>query len=460
MCDIVLCNRCGLSTERTQEGRLPPWEVAKACAYSTVIAHMAVVLGREPHELVGKRVDDFIAEQLTLVAGGHPSGRAVRMLLVTHKDGEYYPGKPRANPGGAPHTITEHQKQEIARAAMDLKKRKLNPSPALVRAKLPRLAMNRTTGKPISDEFIRAVFKDRCYDETEDDPWQWLPNPSKDYLTDTMKEKRVATAKYILDTFHAGSWVTHVAFDPCSSLLPRTPARLEEQQVAAMGKNKWRSKGSTNRGTGTRAAETTKTQKNHDVRQVAWTPVFARGKIAIYVCDPDADDCAAPSKLNKAAPLACFVRKVLPEVLEGMKQDHGWNSVPRVLVHDKASYMVNTATQQLNPVFGGALEEAGFRSWTGPQGSSTKWLASRLGDVYLHETAISHIRRLLREKFVCSRVGETFSQFKRRMKNVEEHMNSDAFARDPGGRGLLGLAKDLRTRCEEVRNRNGERLQS
>ena len=337
---------------------------------------------------------------------------------------------------------------------------KLNPSPALVRAKLPRLAMNRTTGKPISDEFIRAVFKDRCYDETEDDPWQWLPNPSKDYLTDTMKEKRVATAKYILDTFHAGSWVTHVAFDPCSSLLPRTPARLEEQQVAAMGKNKWRSKGSTNRGTGTRAAETTKTQKNHDVRQVAWTPVFARGKIAIYVCDPDADDCAAPSKLNKAAPLACFVRKVLPEVLEGMKQDHGWNSVPRVLVHDKASYMVNTATQQLNPVFGGALEEAGFRSWTGPQGSSTKWLASRLGDVYLHETAISHIRRLLREKFVCSRVGETFSQFKRRMKNVEEYMNSDAFARDPGGRGLLGLAKDLRTRCEEVRNRNGERLQS
>jgi hypothetical protein len=151
---------------------------------------------------------------------------------------------------------------------------------------------------------------------------------------------------------------------------------------------------------------------------------------------------------------------VLPEVLEGMKQDHGWNSVPRVLVHDKASYMVNTATQQLNPVFGGALEEAGFRSWTGPQGSSTKWLASRLGDVYLHETAISHIRRLLREKFVCSRVGETFSQFKRRMKNVEEYMNSDAFARDPGGRGLLGLAKDLRTRCEEVRNRNGERLQS
>lgn len=230
--------------------------------------------------------------------------------------------------------------------------------------------------------------------------------------------------------------------------------------MAAMGKSKWRSKASTNKGTGTRAPETTKTQKNNDVLQVAWTPVFARGKIAIYVCDPGADGCSAPAALNKSAPLACFVRKVLPKVLDDMKHEHGWNSVPRVLVHDKASYMVNTATQQLNPVFGGALEEAGFRSWTGPQGSSTKWLASRLGDVYLHETAISHIRRLLREKFVCMRIGETFLQFKRRMKLVEEYMNSDAFAREPDGRGLLGLAKDLRPRCEEMRKRGGERLQS
>ena len=82
------------------------------------------------------------------------------------------------------------------------------------------------------------------------------------------------------------------------------------------------------------------------------------------------------------------------------------------------------------------------------------------GDVYLHETAISHIRRLLREKFVCLRIGETFGQFKRRMKHVEEYMNSDAFAREPGGRGLLGLAKDLRSRYGEVRERGGERLQS
>ena len=103
--------------------------------------------------------------------------------------------------------------------------------------------------------------------------------------------------------------------------------------------------------------------------------------------------------------------------------------------------MVNTATQQLNQVFGGALSEAGFRSWTGPQGASTQWLDSHLGDVYLHETAISHIRRLLREKFVCLRVGETSPQSRQRMKKVQDYMNSEEFAREPDGRGLAGSAK-------------------
>ena len=174
--------------------------------------------------------------------------------------------------------------------------------------------------------------------------------------------------------------------------------------------------------------------------------------------DPDANNCDAPSKLNKSGLLACFVRKVLPELLGDMTQRHGWNSIPRVLVHDKASYMANTATQQLNQVFGGALSEAGFRSWTGPQGASTQWLASHLGDAYLHETAISHIRRLLREKFVCLRVGETFPQFRQRMKKVQDYMNSEEFAREPDGRGLAGLAKDLRARCEQLLDKKGERL--
>ena len=74
----LVCSVCGLAPERTQEGRLPPWEVAKAAAFSVVITHMADHLQQSPFELLGKRVDEFIAEHLTLVGGGQPTPRAVR----------------------------------------------------------------------------------------------------------------------------------------------------------------------------------------------------------------------------------------------------------------------------------------------------------------------------------------------------------------------------------------------
>ena len=83
-------------------------------------------------------------------------------------------------------------------------------------------------------------------------------------------------------------------------------------------------------------------------------------------------------------------------------------------MHDKASYMVNPRCQQLNLIFAGALAQAGMRSWLGE--GRTDWVCGRLGDLYLHETAISHIRRLLTDRFVCLRVDETFQQFRRRMQ--------------------------------------------
>ena len=108
--------------------------------------------------------------------------------------------------------------------------------------------------------------------------------------------------------------------------------------------------------------------------------------MSIYVCDPDIDNATAPSKLNKSGPFACFVRNVLPAVLGRMKQDHGWKSVPWVV----------------DAEFSGALGQANLRSLAGPQSSETRWLTNHVGDVYVDETVISHIRRLLRETFVCA----------------------------------------------------------
>ncbi len=69
--------------ESTLQGELPPWEVAKAFAFHTVLKKASEVLDTAAAELVGQRVDDFIAEQLTLKGGGHPHPRAVRKVIAS-----------------------------------------------------------------------------------------------------------------------------------------------------------------------------------------------------------------------------------------------------------------------------------------------------------------------------------------------------------------------------------------
>ena len=130
--------------------------------------------------------------------------------------------------------------------------------------------------------------------------------------------------------------------------------------------------------------------------------------------------------------------------------------MPRVVVHDKASHMVSPNHNRLHCGFAAALRNAGFRSWVGDEAAPADWLVARWGDVYLHETAIAHGRRLLNTTYACRRVGETVGQFRTRLDKVEAHMNSDEF--DAGGGGLEALAKELRARCEEVVRRKGERL--
>ena len=140
-----------------------------------------------------------------------------------------------------------------------------------------------------------------------------------------------------------------------------------------------------------------------------------------------------------------------------MQSKHGWADLPCVVVHDKASYMVTSQHERLHVGFAAALLEAGFRSWIGDITDSTSWLVRKFGDLYLHETVISHIRRLLDNEFASNKLFETPAQFRERMQKVENHLNSAAFA-SPSGMGLAGLAKELRPRCEELIKRKGQRL--
>ena len=270
---------------------------------------------------------------------------------------------------------------------------------------------------------------------------------------------RVNCAKHIKENFSARSWYNQVAIDPCSSLLPKTEKRSEEQKVAAMGTSKWMSKKSRRKVANLRAPSTAKKQAGGDVTQVHWTPVLARDKIYIYVCDEAeaSKDPDLPAKLNNSADLAKFVVNVLPKILAEMQRKYKWTTIPRVVVHDKASYMVTSLHDRLNVTFAGALEKAGFTSWVGDDvHAATKWLVAKWGDVHVHETAISHIRRLLDTVYTAQKLHETSVQLRVRMQKVAELTNSASFAA-AGGRGLAGLVKDAHARCDIVIKSKGER---
>ena len=125
--------------------------------------------------------------------------------------------------------------------------------------------------------------------------------------------------------------------------------------------------------------------------------------------DEAAANPALPQKLTDSSNLAKFFQNVLPGLLKSMQRKHKWADLPRTLVHDKASYFVPPAHNRLQINVASALEEAGFRSWVGKGSASAAWLVRKFGDVYPHETVISHIRRLLDGRFACGQLHESFN---------------------------------------------------
>ena len=86
------------------------------------------------------------------------------------------------------------------------------------------------------------------------------------------------------------------------------------------------------------------------------------------------------------------------------------------------------------------------------------WMCGKMGDMYPHETAIAHIRRLLSGKFATAKVGESLKQFRRRLDLVEQEMNSDHVGADADKESLMRVSKCMRDRCQKIIDANGERI--
>ena len=108
------------------------------------------------------------------------------------------------------------------------------PTPEKIRILLPKKTINKKTKEPISDFTIRQIFKTMCYDEKEDDPWQFLPSIHQDCLTDAQKPPRVKTANHVLNHITENVAWNFVAIDPCFSLLPKHQDKAELMKIATV----------------------------------------------------------------------------------------------------------------------------------------------------------------------------------------------------------------------------------
>ena len=99
--------------------------------------------------------------------------------------------------------------------------------------------------------------------------------------------------------------------------------------------------------------------------------MFTRGCLKLVVfTEPNA-------VLNKSERVADFVKNKLPAVLNSMKDEWGWATIPKVILHDQASYFVDNGRQTVNTTFARGLKAGKFRSWVE---EDTTWLAAHLGD--------------------------------------------------------------------------------
>lgn len=432
-----------MATGKTPAGKLSPHDVEKVLAYKEVLEEMEEHMGKTCWELVGKGKKDFTAQKLSEKGGLSVTGRAVQKHWTKAAQKKKKDSDKATSTAGRPPSISFKQKQAIAQKAMELKKALIAPTPERIRICLPKTTINKATDQSISDWTFHQVFKTMCYDEKEDDPWQYLPSLQQDCLTANMKPARTKTATHILNNFTDDASWNFVAIDPCLTLLPTKQEKADLLKIAAMGFYKWMSKKSRRKGANLRAPDTAKHQKR-DCDVVPWTPVFTRGCLKLVVLtEPNA-------QLNKSQKVADFVKNKLPTVLNSMKDEWGWATIPRVILHDKASYFVDNTQNTMNATFARGLKAGRFRSWIEDDPS---WLAAQLGDLYPHETVISHVRRLLSTKFCKCSLWETPQQFAVRMAKVEKHINEEM------GDTLERLGKEaLLKRAAALKKAGGERL--
>ena len=412
------------------QGRLSPWEQAKALGLREA--------SRVLHN--GRANMPWIAERVAKVGGGHPNKSSLHEFFkLVDADEDWFPGKHNGAKRGPKPLLTPAKRRCIAQSAMAAKRgRREEPSvPAVVHA-CPSATMNPSTGQPFCAATIRKVFVEDCFDFAPEHPWKFQLPLQKTFLSDSVKQHRLAMAKYLLRHGPSANWwAQHVVwFDPCCSIIPGSQNQYDKMRQACKGHRRFISDDAKLYSPNLQGPKTALKQTAWEGKKVNWFMVLARGVVHVEVM-PEA------WKLDGDG-VAAFVRR-LTAVLRKMLG--GDAPLPRTIFTDRGTGMYIPSGKIVNK-YAAAAEAQGFKVYWGSDASRQ---SPDMGDVLLHETAVAWLRERMKVELPeASPWDETLSQWTQRARRVVSYINETY--------DVSALCREFPKRLQDVVDGKGERL--
>ena len=419
-----------------KSGSLSPWMMAQT---------VAMLKLRSKQKLDVSYAD--IAMSVSKIGGGHPSKQAIALIdKFVSADPDWLPGqgKPGALKVGRKAVFTDMKKKQVAKSAMLLKKKGLEPTLGAMMAQAPAAVLNPLTNLPFSTPTLSKVLRERAYDKDPTDAWIYTTPLAKSALSEDVITARLAWArklKQLNKQLHRDAqwYCDHVIWiDPCNTVVPAAKRTIFDQAQAARGKSKrWMSKGSKRKSRNLRATPYAGKQRQWADKRAWWMMVMTRGKVVLH---------SLPLDWPQTGPgMAWFVNN-----LRGiLRKRFPAKQLPFVIATDRGPGFYQASQGTILAAYAEAIDANGFATLAGAE---AKWQPPDIPDVLLHETAVAWVRSWFKKhpfKWV-PKVEDNLKLFHKRLKECEKYINANY--------DVYGLCKSFPSRIEALIKSRGDRL--
>ena len=364
-----------------------------------------------------------MASQVTLADGEHPGRDAVRQFFerVDKAGSDWYPGYSSGSKRGRPLEMTPAKRRAIATSMMAAKKRGLLPCYDTALDLAPKATTNEATQKSFSRTKINEVLTEDCFDDDADEPWSFRFGSKRRALGVEDREARVGWSKRLRKEGHTAAWYRDntVWVDICSKVIPGNPQKALDQNLSARNKKKrLMSPGAAHKSENLGGSSTADKQCSFGDTRVFFFVALTRGVFGVKVFTEIEE---YPGETPEGARILV---KCLPALLTKMLGRDA--KKPRTIFSDRGPGFYHRRWGTITGDYETACRAGGFKPWAGTNSKQgPRAQPPDVGDVLLHETAISWLRRTEEKTRPRKTWEETPDEFSKRLQKGVSHINKE-----------------------------------